>query len=83
MGWEGPPEMLPDGSAPWLSGPDAVRRGPKTRPGRVVLQVLLWVLAGVALGGAVWAAMALLGDTDLLAAGPLIDAPTWPAAGGR
>jgi hypothetical protein len=68
MGWDGPPAMLEDGSPPWLQGPDAVRDSPRGRPGRLVLQAILWVLAGIALGAAAWAVMALLGESNLFAA---------------
>ncbi|MDR1117689.1 MAG: hypothetical protein LBL01_00100 [Bifidobacteriaceae bacterium] len=70
----GPPPLLPDGRPPWMEGPDASRTSPRGRPGRWVLQAILWVVAGIALGAAIWAATALLGDADLLAAGAVADA---------
>jgi hypothetical protein len=69
--WAGPPPMLPDGRAPWLDGPDATRpTAPRTRSTRLIIHAALWVLAGIALGAAAWAAMALLGESNLFSQGP-------------
>jgi hypothetical protein len=66
----GPPPFLPDGRPPWMEGPDARRIPPRGRQGRWVLQAILWVVAGIALGAAIWAATALLGDAGIFASGP-------------
>ncbi|MDR0432404.1 MAG: hypothetical protein LBH48_03720 [Bifidobacteriaceae bacterium] len=70
--FDGPPPLLPDGRPPWMEGPDAIRNLPAGKPGRWVLQAILWVVAGIAIGAAIWAAAALLGDADLLASSGIV-----------
>jgi hypothetical protein len=50
MGWEGPPEIGPDGRGPWLDGPDAPWGTAPSEPGRRALVAGAW---GVGIGVAV------------------------------
>jgi hypothetical protein len=47
MGWEGPPEIGPDGRGPWLDGPDAPWGTAPAQSGRRALVAGAW---GVGLG---------------------------------
>jgi hypothetical protein len=55
MGWEGPPEIGPDGRGPWLDGPDAPWGEIPSKAGRRTF----FALAGGLLGGVAIAALKL------------------------
>jgi hypothetical protein len=55
--WDPPPPLLPDGSGPWMQGPDAIRIMPQARSGRFLIRALFTVLIAVGLGAAVWAVL--------------------------
>jgi hypothetical protein len=52
--WDPPPEILQDGTGPWLAGPDAQQEVPRRRVGRLIVSLVLILLLAVAIGFAVW-----------------------------